>query len=84
MCVGVIGVGGLGHIAIQFAKAMGCTVTAISTGESKRDEAAVHTRTHTHTYVHIGISSLLSFPHVCPEPVLVKSSFLSINDYKDG
>jgi D-arabinose 1-dehydrogenase-like Zn-dependent alcohol dehydrogenase len=52
MCVGVIGVGGLGHIAIQFAKAMGCTVTAISTGESKRDEAAVHTRTHTHIRSH--------------------------------
>lgn len=40
MAVGVIGVGGLGHIAIQFAKAMGCTVTAISTGESKREQAA--------------------------------------------
>eukprot|EP01049_Picozoa_sp_SAG25_P012427 SAG25_NODE_1680_length_2563_cov_65.625000_3_plen_305_part_00 len=37
--VGVIGIGGLGHIAIQFARAMGCVVTAISTSASKREEA---------------------------------------------
>jgi uncharacterized zinc-type alcohol dehydrogenase-like protein len=37
--VGVIGVGGLGHLAIQFAHAMGCEVTAISSSPAKRDEA---------------------------------------------
>lgn len=31
--VGVFGVGGLGSLAIQFAKAMGCSVTAISSGK---------------------------------------------------
>ncbi len=37
--VGVVGVGGLGHLAIQFAHALGCEVTALSSSSSKRDEA---------------------------------------------
>lgn len=37
--VGVIGIGGLGHLAIQFASAYGCEVTAFSTTPDK--EAAV-------------------------------------------
>lgn len=37
--VGVIGVGGLGHLAIQFARAMGCEVVVLSGTESKKEEA---------------------------------------------
>jgi len=37
--VGVVGVGGLGHLAIQFAAKMGCEVTVFSGSNSKRDEA---------------------------------------------
>ena len=37
--VGVIGIGGLGHMALLFLKAYGCEVTALSSTESKRDEA---------------------------------------------
>ncbi|MFN4264369.1 MAG: NAD(P)-dependent alcohol dehydrogenase [Aquabacterium sp.] len=37
--VGVVGIGGLGHLAIKFAKAWGCEVTAFTSSESKRDEA---------------------------------------------
>jgi alcohol/geraniol dehydrogenase (NADP+) len=37
--VGVIGVGGLGHLALQYARAMGCEVTAFSSSPSKTDEA---------------------------------------------
>lgn len=37
--VGVIGVGGLGHLALQFARAMGCEVTAFSTSPTKEAEA---------------------------------------------
>ncbi|KAI0033385.1 chaperonin 10-like protein [Vararia minispora EC-137] len=37
--VGVLGVGGLGHLAIQLARAMGCIVIVFSTSESKRTEA---------------------------------------------
>ncbi|KAK4936440.1 hypothetical protein LTR10_022657 [Elasticomyces elasticus] len=37
--VGVIGVGGLGHLAIQFASRMGCQVVVFSGTDSKKDEA---------------------------------------------
>ena len=37
--VGVIGVGGLGHLAIQFAAAMGCEVVVFSGSDSKKEEA---------------------------------------------
>jgi len=37
--VGVIGIGGLGHMAIQFARAFGCEVTAFSTSKDKEAEA---------------------------------------------
>jgi uncharacterized zinc-type alcohol dehydrogenase-like protein len=37
--VGVIGIGGLGHLAIQFASAWGCEVTAFSTSPDKEGEA---------------------------------------------
>lgn len=37
--VGVIGVGGLGHLAIQFAAKMGCQVVVLSGTESKKAEA---------------------------------------------
>ncbi len=36
--VGVVGVGGLGHLAIQFLRAWGCEVTAFSTSSSKEAE----------------------------------------------
>ncbi len=37
--VGVVGIGGLGHLAIQFARAFGADVTAFSTSASKEAEA---------------------------------------------
>ncbi|QOV88723.1 NADPH-dependent aldehyde reductase Ahr [Humisphaera borealis] len=37
--VAVIGIGGLGHLALQFLKAWGCEVTAFTTSDSKREEA---------------------------------------------
>ena len=37
--VGVVGIGGLGHLALQFAKAWGCHVVAFSSTDSKKDEA---------------------------------------------
>ncbi|OTB05525.1 hypothetical protein M426DRAFT_319796 [Hypoxylon sp. CI-4A] len=37
--VGIMGVGGLGHLAIQFAAKMGCRVVVLSSTESKKEEA---------------------------------------------
>jgi uncharacterized zinc-type alcohol dehydrogenase-like protein len=37
--VGVIGIGGLGHLGLQFANAFGCEVTAFSTSKDKEAEA---------------------------------------------
>ena len=37
--VGVIGIGGLGHLALQFLNAWGCEVTALSTRPEKEAEA---------------------------------------------
>jgi uncharacterized zinc-type alcohol dehydrogenase-like protein len=37
--VGVIGIGGLGHLALQFLNAWGCQVTAFTSSEPKKAEA---------------------------------------------
>ncbi|EYU30917.1 hypothetical protein ABFS82_08G218600 [Erythranthe guttata] len=39
MSVGVVGLGGLGHVAVKFAKAFGTKVTVISTSIGKKKEA---------------------------------------------
>jgi uncharacterized zinc-type alcohol dehydrogenase-like protein len=38
--VGVIGIGGLGHLAVRFLRAMGCEATVFTSSPDKRDEAA--------------------------------------------
>ncbi|CAI8595527.1 unnamed protein product [Vicia faba] len=40
--IGVVGLGGLGHMAVKFAKAFGANVTVISTSPSKEKEALEH------------------------------------------
>lgn len=37
--VGVVGIGGLGHMALKFLKSWGCKVTAFSTSPNKEEEA---------------------------------------------
>ncbi len=37
--VGIIGIGGLGHMGVKFAAAYGCDVTAFTSSEAKFDEA---------------------------------------------
>lgn len=40
--VGVVGLGGLGHMAVKFGKAFGANVTVISTSPNKKKEAIEH------------------------------------------
>ncbi|XP_051127384.1 geraniol dehydrogenase 1-like [Andrographis paniculata] len=40
--IAVVGLGGLGHVAVKFAKAFGTKVTVISTSDSKKKEALEH------------------------------------------
>ena len=47
--VGVVGIGGLGHLAIQFARAFGAEVTAFSTNTAKEEEAR---KLGAHRFVH--------------------------------
>jgi len=44
--VGVIGIGGLGHLALRFAHALGCEVTAFSSTAAKEEEARAHGAHH--------------------------------------
>lgn len=44
--VGVVGIGGLGHMAVKFAAAMGAEVTVFTTSEAKRAEAHKLGATH--------------------------------------
>ncbi len=37
--VGIVGIGGLGHMGVKFAAGYGCDVTAFTSSESKFDEA---------------------------------------------
>ncbi len=37
--VGIVGIGGLGHLGIKFANAWGCEVTAFTSSEAKAEEA---------------------------------------------
>ena len=40
--MGIVGLGGLGHVAVKFAKALGAKVTVISTSPNKKKEAIEH------------------------------------------
>jgi alcohol/geraniol dehydrogenase (NADP+) len=44
--VGIIGIGGIGHMAVKFAAAYGCDVTTFTSSESKFDEAKGFGATH--------------------------------------
>lgn len=59
--VGVLGIGGLGHLALQFCKAFGCEVSAISSSPSKEDEAKKFGASHFYTYDNLPISPQFDF-----------------------
>jgi uncharacterized zinc-type alcohol dehydrogenase-like protein len=52
--VGVIGIGGLGHLALRFLRAMGCETTAFTSSPDKREEALRLGATDTASSTHAG------------------------------
>ncbi|CAG9954514.1 unnamed protein product [Clonostachys rosea f. rosea IK726] len=48
--VGVMGIGGLGHLAIKLAAAMGCEVVVLSSSEAKRQEAMDYGASEYHVF----------------------------------
>jgi len=53
MTVGVIGIGGLGHMAVKYAKAMGAEVTVFSTSPDKEAEAKEFGAHHFHIWENV-------------------------------
>lgn len=53
--VGVIGIGGLGHMALQFANKWGCEVHAFTTSDSKEAEARQLGAHYVHNTKHDGV-----------------------------
>jgi alcohol/geraniol dehydrogenase (NADP+) len=52
--VGVFGIGGLGHMAIKFLKALGCEVTAFTSSTRKHEEARSFGAAHTASSTNAG------------------------------
>ncbi|KAI0426762.1 GroES-like protein [Xylaria sp. FL1042] len=69
--VGIMGVGGLGHLAIQFASKMGCRVVVLSGSESKKDEAM---KLGTHEFIATKGKTELKVSHKL-DRLLVTTSF---------
>ncbi len=63
--VGVIGIGGLGHLALQFLNKWGCEVTAFTSSDAKREEAlamGAHRVVNSHDPAQLGaIAGALNF-----------------------
>ena len=64
--VGVIGIGGLGHLALQFLNKWGCEVTAFTSSPAKKDEAikmgahyVVNSKDHSALKTHAGRFDLI-------------------------
>ena len=72
--VGVLGIGGLGHLAIQFAAKMGCEVVVFSSTTSKKAEALEFGAREFHSVTELGkgenirpIDHLLVTSHSLPD-----------------
>jgi uncharacterized zinc-type alcohol dehydrogenase-like protein len=58
--VGIIGIGGLGHMALQFANKWGCEVHAFTTSDSKEAEARQLGAHYVHNTKHDGVLQKLA------------------------
>lgn len=77
--VGVVGIGGLGHLAVQFANQLGCEVVALSGTETKRDEAL---KLGAHHFVATKGVSDLKVPRKINHLLVTTSQIPDWNQYK--
>jgi len=77
--VGVVGIGGLGHLALQYGRALGCHVTAFSASAGKAAEAK---RFGAHEFVDTSVSGALKArARTCDVLLSTASTDISWNDY---
>lgn len=72
--VGVLGVGGLGHLAIQFAAKMGCQVVALSHTRNKEADAVAFGASEFHCLSAANTDSGSDKPRACRLPALNRSA----------
>lgn len=80
MKVGVQGLGGLGHLGVQFAAHMGCEVTAVSTSASKAQLACELGAQH---FLNTSIEAEKRKARNALDLLLITSSAYKISDYLD-
>ena len=80
MKVGVQGLGGLGHLGVQFAAHMGCDVTAVSTSASK---AALATELGAHHFLNTSVDADKRHARNSLDLLLITSSVYKVSDYID-
>jgi len=76
--VGVVGIGGLGHLAVQFAAKLGCEVVALSGTEAKKEKALKLGATH---FVATKRAEQLSVPRKINHLLVTTSSMPDCKQY---
>lgn len=71
--VGIVGVGGLGHLAIQFAAKWGCGVIVFSATEGKKEQAMTLGATEFHT-----TKGIEKFENIAPVDHLMVTTSMQI------
>ncbi|TVY46954.1 putative formaldehyde dehydrogenase [Lachnellula occidentalis] len=77
--IGVVGIGGLGHLAVQFANKLGCEVVALSGTETKKEEAL---KLGAHHFVATKGVSNLRVPRKINHLLVTKSHMPDLDQYK--
>ncbi|KAF7186612.1 alcohol dehydrogenase [Pseudocercospora fuligena] len=77
--VGVVGIGGLGHMAVKFARAMGCAVTAMSSDGKKMSDAFALGADEYRDMRHISTAHHRAHAAEDPEPMNINVMLITSN-----